>query len=79
MKVEAQMKVDDLIHSDPAILCGKPVVRGTRLSLEFLLELLSLGWTDRQILDNHPRLTPDGLRAVRARAGESSRGRSGLG
>jgi uncharacterized protein (DUF433 family) len=62
----------DHIHSDPAILCGKPVVRGTRLSVEFLLELVGLGWTDEQILDSYPRLTPEGLRAVRARSGEFS-------
>ena len=67
------MKVDDLIHSDPAILCGKPVVRGTRLSVEFLLELVALGWTDREILDEYPHLTPDGLQAVHDCAGGFSR------
>lgn len=73
------MKVDDLIHSDPGILRGKPVVRRTRLSVEFLRELLSLGWTDRQILDNYPHLTPDGLQAVRGHAGEFSRDQSNHG
>ncbi|HYR06264.1 MAG TPA: DUF433 domain-containing protein [Longimicrobium sp.] len=62
----------DHIHSDPALLCGKPVVRGTRLSVKFLLELVGPDWTDQQILDSYPRLTPEGLRAVRARSGEFS-------
>ena len=52
------------IHSDPDILLGKPVVKGTRLSVEFILGLFSEGWTDRQILDNYPTLTQEGLRAV---------------
>lgn len=52
------------IHSDPEILLGKPVVKGTRLSVEFILGLYSEGWTDRQILDNYPTLTQEGLRAV---------------
>ena len=39
------MEVDAYIQSDPGILCGKPVVRGTRLSVEFLLELIATGWT----------------------------------
>jgi len=52
------------IHSDPEILLGKPVVKGTRLSVEFILGLFSEGWTDRQILDNYPTLTQEGLRAV---------------
>ena len=73
------MKVDDLIHSDPAILCGKPVVKGTRLSVEFLKELIVLGWTDEQILDSYPHLTPDGLQAVRAHASEFRRDQSSRG
>jgi uncharacterized protein (DUF433 family) len=54
------------IHSDPAILCGKPVVRGTRLSVEFLLELVAPGWTDQQILDSCSTLTRADLEAVLA-------------
>jgi uncharacterized protein (DUF433 family) len=48
-------------------------VRGTRLSVEFLLGLLAAGWTDQQILDNYPTLTRDGLLAVFAFAAESVR------
>jgi uncharacterized protein (DUF433 family) len=54
------------IHSDPSILVGKPVVKGTRLPVEFLLGLLASGWTEQQILENYPALTPEALRAALA-------------
>lgn len=59
------------IHSDPEILGGKPVVHGTRLTVEFLLALLAQGWTPEQLLDNYPQLTPESLRAVFAFASEA--------
>ncbi len=58
------MKWRDHIHSDPSILMGKPVIRGTRLSVEFLLGLLAEGWTERDVLENYPRLSSEELRAV---------------
>jgi uncharacterized protein (DUF433 family) len=61
------------IHSNPKVLGGKPVVRGTRLSVEFLLDLFADGWTEEMILDNYPRLTKDDLRAVFAFAADSAR------
>jgi len=54
----------DYIHSDPNILVGKPVVKGTRLSVEFLLGLFEVGWTEQQVLENYPRHTQKSLRAV---------------
>ena len=59
------------IHSDPEILSGKPVVRGTRLAVDFVLGLLAEGWSPEQVLDNYPQLTADGLRAVFAFASEA--------
>ncbi len=59
------------IHSDPHILSGKPVVRGTRLSVDFLLGLLGAGWSQEQILANYPSLTCESLQAVFAYAAES--------
>lgn len=56
------------IHTDPAVLRGKPVVRGTRLAVDFLLDLLAEGWTQQQILDNYPQLTPEALRAICAQS-----------
>lgn len=58
------MKWHDYIHSDPSILMGKPVIRGTRLSVEFLLGLLAEGWTERDVLENYPHLSSEELRAV---------------
>ncbi|MBI5016917.1 MAG: DUF433 domain-containing protein [Deltaproteobacteria bacterium] len=47
----------DRIVVDVDVLVGKPVVKGTRLTVEFIVELLSQGWTYEQILDNYPGLT----------------------
>ena len=59
------------IVSDPEILAGKPVVRGTRLAADFLLGLFAAGWTESQVRENYPQLTPDSLRAVFAFAAET--------
>ena len=61
------------IHSDPGILLGKPIVKGTRLAVDFLLRLFAAGWTEQQVLDNYPTLTPEALRAVFAFAAECMR------
>ena len=63
----------EYIHTDPNILSGRPVVKGTRLAVEFLLGLYGVGWTETQILENYPHLTPEALRAVHAYAAESVR------
>ena len=54
----------NFIHSDPSVLLGKPVVKGTRLSVEFILGLYAEGWTEDQILENYPNLTRETLLAV---------------
>jgi uncharacterized protein (DUF433 family) len=59
-----------LITSDPSILMGKPVVAGTRISVELILEKLSAGETYEQILEAHPRLTKEGILAALAFAGQ---------
>jgi uncharacterized protein (DUF433 family) len=51
------------ITVDPKVLVGKPVIRGTRLAVEFIFDLLAQGWTEQQILDNYPGLTKDDLAA----------------
>jgi len=58
------MKWQDHIHSDPEVRGGRPVVKGTRLTVEFILGLFAAGWTEQQVLESYPRLTPDALRAV---------------
>jgi len=52
------------IVSDPEVLLGKPTIKGTRLSVEFLLERLASGWTEEMLLENAPRLTRADLQAV---------------
>lgn len=58
------------IHLDPTIAFGKPVVRGTRIAAEFVLDLYALGWTDEQILESYPHLSRDALRAIFAYAAD---------
>ncbi len=67
------MNWETYIHSDPNILVGQPVIKGTRLSVEFILGLFAVGWTEQQILENYPTLTPDSLKAIFAFARESIR------
>ena len=59
------LKWQDHIVVDPEILNGKPSVKGTRLAVEFIVNLLATGWTEDEILQNYPRLTKDDLQAVR--------------
>lgn len=58
------------VTSDPQVLAGKPVVRGTRLAVDFILGLFASGWTQDQVLQNYPSLTPDALKAVFAYAAD---------
>jgi uncharacterized protein (DUF433 family) len=55
--------VEPRIVLDPAILAGKPVVRGTRLSVEFIIGLMADGWSEADILANYPGLTHDDVAA----------------
>jgi len=48
---------------DPEILVGKPVVKGTRLAVEFIVDLLAQGWSEDNILRNYPGLTVEDVRA----------------
>lgn len=64
------------IHSDPEILMGKPVVKGTRLAVDFLVGLFAAGWTEQQVLENYPSLTTESLRAVFAYVAECMRDES---
>jgi uncharacterized protein (DUF433 family) len=62
-----------LITSDPKIMMGKPVVAGTRITVELVLEKLWAGESVEQILSEHPRLTAEGVRAAIAFAAEALR------
>jgi uncharacterized protein (DUF433 family) len=63
----------NFIHSDASVLLGKPVVKGTRLSVEFILGLYAEGWTEDQILENYHNLTKESLLAVFAYTRECMR------
>jgi uncharacterized protein (DUF433 family) len=64
------MDWEDRITADPNVLVGKPVVRGTRLAVEFIIELLANGWSEAQILDNYPGLAHDDIVACLRYANE---------
>jgi uncharacterized protein (DUF433 family) len=57
------MDAQDHIVLDPAILTGKPIIRGTRLSVEFVVQLLAQGWTEADIQGNYPGITHDQIAA----------------
>jgi len=52
------------IEVKESVLAGKPVVKGTRLSVEFLLGLFAEGWSEAQVLGNYPQLCREDLQAV---------------
>ena len=54
------------ITSDPNVMMGKPVVAGTRLTVEFILEELAAGTSVAQLIASHPRLTPEAVSAALA-------------
>lgn len=60
------MQWQEHITLDPNILVGKPVIKGTRLAVEFIVELLAQGWTEENILHNYPGLTTEDIRACLA-------------
>jgi len=55
---------DPMIESDPNVMMGKPVVKGTRVTVELILEKLGAGETIEQVLQAHPRLTREGVLAA---------------
>mgnify|MGYP002782575808 CR=1 FL=1 len=59
------------IEINPAVLVGKPVVRGTRISVEQVLLFMGNGWTEEQMLENFPRLTREDIRACWAYAADA--------
>lgn len=62
------MNWQDRVTLDPAVLSGKPIVKGTRIAVEFVLNLLAEGWSEAQILENYPGLTHEDISACLAYA-----------
>lgn len=76
------MDWQERIVIDPEILVGKPVIKGTRLAVEFVIELLSQGWSQQEILENYPGITEEDILAclrVRDRSFAFRKGLSGWG
>ena len=57
------MSAEPRIVLDPAVLAGKPVVRGTRLSVEFIIGLMADGWSEAEVLANYPGLSHEDIAA----------------
>ena len=67
------MRWEERITSDPGVLAGKPVVRGTRIAVEFVIDLLAAGTPEAEALRNYPQLAAEDVRACLAYAGEAVR------
>jgi uncharacterized protein (DUF433 family) len=57
-------KYNNMIEISPQIMMGKPVIRGTRLTVEMILESLAAGETIENLLESYPRLTNDAVKAA---------------
>lgn len=57
------MNWQERIIADPKVLAGKPVIKGTRLAVEFILDLLAGGWSEAEVLQNYPKLTHEDIQA----------------
>lgn len=64
------MEWRDRIVSNPEILVGKPIIKGTRISVELILGWLANGWTFEQVLESYPNITREDIRAALAFATE---------
>jgi len=64
------MALTDRIVVDSKILTGKPVARGTRITVELVVELLAAGWSHEQILASYPHLAEEDIQACLAYASE---------
>jgi uncharacterized protein (DUF433 family) len=64
------MNWEDRICVDPNILVGKPVIKGTRISVEFVIDLLGRGWTTEQILREYDHLSREDIQACLAYASD---------
>jgi len=60
------MNWQDHITADPDILVGKPIIRGTQFPVELILERMADGWSQQDLLNSYPKLTPEAIQAVYA-------------
>ena len=67
------MNYRDRITLNPDVLVGKPIIRGTRIAVEFVVGLFADGWSETAVLRNYPNLTREDLLACLQYAGELMR------
>ncbi len=67
------MNWQQYISLNPEVMTGKPVIKGTRITVELLLERLGNGWTIDQLLESYPHLSPEAIRACLLYAADSIR------
>ena len=65
------MNWEERISIEPSILVGKPIIKGTRLAVEFIIDLLAQGWSNNEILDNYPGITKEDIQACLSYASAS--------
>lgn len=68
------MSQQERIVIDPEVLVGKPIIRGTRISVEFVLDLLGRGWSVEEVLEEYDHLTREDIQACLAYASEVLKG-----
>jgi uncharacterized protein (DUF433 family) len=68
MRQETKMDWSERIILDPDILVGKPVIKGSRLSVEFIIDLMAQGWSETDLIQNYPGLTSKDIQACLAYA-----------
>jgi len=64
------MNWEERIVADPKVMVGKPVIKGTRMTVEFITDLLANGWTEKQIMEHYPHVTHEDILACLAFANE---------
>jgi uncharacterized protein (DUF433 family) len=57
------MNWEERIEINPSVLVGKPVIHGTRLAVDFIVELLANGWSEQQLIENYPGITHENISA----------------
>ena len=65
------MEWNDRIEINPRILVGKPIIKGTRIAVEFVIDLLGRGWSVEQILHEYDHVTREDIQACLIYAGET--------
>ena len=62
------MEWNDRIVMDPGVLTGKPIVKGTRISVELVIDLLARGWSHEQVIEQYDHVTTEDIQACLAYA-----------